>query len=432
MKHIYYILGIVGVIAVVVLIGYFLRYRAGGPLTPGGVGGNAFTGGLPSGATTGGNAPSGGTQNQGGGNAAGEQVPAVAAGQKFGVISRQSALDYYIDSQNNAVLIRPAGQVVQVVGGNASVLSSTAIDNIIRAEFSYDGKKILAVFGDRNNPQLSVFDVANKSWQPLSVGLLSATWSPNDYRIAYFAPVKNSTALSLQTLDISNPKAKPLEIVRINIQDQKLNWLAPDEILMSDKGSAFAAGSVWAVNLKNKTLAPLINGYYGLESLWSATAGEGLVSSVNYLSGRNVKTSLFGLGGNLLNSLTFLTLPSKCAFATVVQNQTSTVTAATTTAKTKGVTATSSVVTKTITNNYLYCAVPRDQQKLSASSLPDDYEQMAFFTSDNFYKIDLASGDTTSVFSDPSRDLDATDLKIFNNTLFFVNRYDNLVYAITL
>jgi hypothetical protein len=99
---------------------------------------------------------------------------------------------------------------------------------------------------------------------------------------------------------------------------------------------------------------------------------------------------------------------------------------------TKPASATQAVSGAASSTKTLYCAVPRNQQKLGFSTLPDDYLMRALYTSDNFLAINLDTGNTTPVFTDASQTLDATNLKIFNQILFFVNRYDNKLYAISL
>jgi hypothetical protein len=149
------------------------------------------------------------------------------------------------------------------------------------------------------------------------------------------------------------------------------------------------------------------------------------------------KLSLLNTSGQTLNALTFLTLPSKCVFDIQTQNPPQATSAPTTSSSTKSTSKKGSatpppVVTPVISQEYLYCAVPRDTQRLNTSALPDDYLKGALFTSDDFWRIDLATGDTSAVFIDPNQNLDATDLKIFNKTLFFVNRFDKKLYAISL
>jgi hypothetical protein len=64
--------------------------------------------------------------------------------------------------------------------------------------------------------------------------------------------------------------------------------------------------------------------------------------------------------------------------------------------------------------------------------LPDDYYKKAFFTLDDFYSIGLDNGVVTAIFADQNQALDAINPKVFNQILFFVNRYDSKLYAISL
>ena len=69
---------------------------------------------------------------------------------------------------------------------------------------------------------------------------------------------------------------------------------------------------------------------------------------------------------------------------------------------------------------------------MSISHLPDDYNQMSLFTSDDIYRINLQSGAIDTTFKDPTQNMDISDVKLFNQTLFFVNRYDQKLYGVQL
>jgi hypothetical protein len=79
----------------------------------------------------------------------------------------------------------------------------------------------------------------------------------------------------------------------------------------------------------------------------------------------------------------------------------------------------------------LYCGVPRSSSGFSSARLPDDYETMALFTSDNIYKIITATGVEQVLWSDATQNVDVSDVRFFNNALFFVNRYDQKLYGLT-
>ena len=397
MKRVLYLASIIGAIVLVAGVFYFLRYRAeepGGaaPVPPGGLP-QAPPQKIPAPPLP--QTPEGGTPPK-------EPSGAVVqpGEQKFGVVAHNEVLSYFVDGQNNAIVVQPDGQIIKITRGEASALSSSAISNLMKAEFSYDGKRILAAFGPRSNPEYSVFNVETKSWKPLASGIKSAAWSPTNYRIAYF---RNA---ALSTLDTESAKAAPQEIMKIRMEDADVFWLSPNQLLLEDKPSAIYAGSVWSVNISNKTMAPFAEGQLGLYSSWDQKAGLGIVFRTD-LSRRGGRLGLLDAAGNALSDIAFLTLPSKCAFA-----------------------AGQGAATSTAGQKILYCALPRDQEELGIKTLPDEYIKRSFFTQDNFYQISLADGSIKEVLS--GQLVDGEKLGVFGKNLFFVNRLDKKLYAISL
>ena len=86
----------------------------------------------------------------------------VVAGS-FGPVSTDPVLNYFIAPNNTVLMIEPTGIVAQVVNGQTSDLSTSSIANVISGGFSYDGKKAFIAFGDPQNPQTDVFDLATKT-----------------------------------------------------------------------------------------------------------------------------------------------------------------------------------------------------------------------------------------------------------------------------
>ena len=56
---------------------------------------------------------------------------------------------------------------------------------------------------------------------------------------------------------------------------------------------------------------------------------------------------------------------------------------------------------------------------------------MALFTSDDIYKINTATGAVQCSGTIATQNMDVSDVKFFNNALFFVNRYDQKLYGLT-
>ena len=403
---------IVGIIGAVV---YFLTRNNNQPASQTGQ-----TGSLPS--TNGGN----GVLNQGAngslplGNAVKNGNPSGVAA-RLNIVSNEPVLDYFIDSRGVATIIEPDGEIAAVVNNTADTINASEVENIISAGFSYDGTKILANFGAPSNPQTSVFDIKTKTWTPLPSGMVSPQWSPTDYRIVYLQNNSNGTE-TLATLDASKTKNNITAILTLHIQDVSLLWLSKNKIVFYDHPSIYTYGSVWLFDLQKKSLTPVIAEQRGMEATWSNTTTTTGVVFIGDASQYGGRLQLVDGSGNNIEQFGFLTLPPKCLFNqfVVLGAPSSTIQTATTTA------------TLTASSSYLalYCGVPRDQSALSSSRLPDDYEQMTLFTSDNIYRINTSNGNMDALFDDQGQNIDVSDVKMFNGSLFFINRYDQKLYSL--
>jgi hypothetical protein len=396
---------ILSIIALLIIVGvgfYFIFSGSKTPASPTGT--QTGTGSLPNaGDQT--NAGSGGTTTT-------TSSTNTTLAKNFGVISTNPTLDYFVDAANTVTAIEPDGTIIQVVNGHAATISSIVMQNIINASFSYNGAKILVSFGDPTNPQTSVFDIAAKAWTPLKQGLLSPAWSPSDYRIAYLTNNTNGTE-SFATVDASKLNPAPILITGLHAQDLAVTWAAKNELVFYTKPSSFVPGSAWLFDLQKTTLTPIALEAPGLALLWSGPAFVRSIAAqalefTSGASGLGGSLALMDQSGNITQRLRFLTLPSKCSFAvaTSTANPSST--------------------------PYLFCGVPRDQDIFSTSNLPDSYNQLSLYTSDDIYRIGLQSGAVDTVFNDQTQNLDVSDVKFFNNMLFFINRYDQKLYTISL
>lgn len=415
MKRYLYLLAIVLVIAIVVLAGILIARRVVPGEEPIDAGGGTTTpGGLPV-------AP---PSNNGGANQPETGVGTTPnyEGQKFSVVAENKALDFFVNKDASVVLIQPDGQIMKVQGGQASSLSSSLISNPVAAHFSYDGKKILVVFGDRLNPETSVFDVTSKTWRPLPAKIQSPSWSPINYQIAYLGERNGSGAIF--TLDTTQANGTPQEIIKIGVQDARLRWIAQNQIILSDKGSVLADGSVWSLNIKNKTLTPILIDNSGLDSIWGNEYGLVFTAKENQRGGM---LNLFDALGNPLHEMSFLTLPSKCAFD--IETITTPIKGPASTSTKKTI---SQATSTTAINKILYCAIPRNVEVLKAAALPDSYLRKELFTEDEFYRVNLSDGKTDVVPLENTVSLDAINLKVFNNALFFINRLDEKLYSASL
>ncbi len=412
MKRFLVTIGILALLGLVVAAGYYFRYR-GAESGRGGTGGeNSVSLPLP-------NLLTSSDPGLPAGNASGK-------GNKFGLASLEPAAAFYLDAQGGLLLVQPTGEVVRANGKEKTILSGAPIGDLIRAAFSPDGKKVLASFGNPFEPQTSVFDIENKAWKPLPGTLISPAWSPTEQRIAYLTSGNDS---ALFTLDLKDPKAKPIQILKMNILDANLKWIAPRQILAADKPSAFAAGSLWVIDPAQKTIQSILEDRLGLDVNWNGSYGFGLI----FLSGNNNKGGklrLLDAAGNTLEDLSFLTLPEKCSFFEVAASSSPASAASSTSSSTAGGKAASS--SQPLATPYLVCAVPKDTRALELASLPDAYLQKALFTEDDLYIVNLKDGGVSGVSLENAPAWDAIDLQVFGGNLLFRNKYDDRVYWVDL
>jgi hypothetical protein len=375
-----------------------------------------------------GSLPSTGNQTVGTASSSATGSTSNTIGTNFGVISNNPTLDYFVSASNVVTAIQPDGEVIQVSGGNVTTLSALQVPNILNASFSYDGTKILVSAGDPTAPTVSVFTISTAAWSPLGTGWQSAAWSPVDYRVTYRKDDAANGTEVFATINTANAKAAPVTLLTLHAQDLTVAWPTKNQLILSTKSSALFAGSAWLFTMPTSALTPVVYETPGFDAIWNngaSTSSTPIPFGLEFSSGNDGLSGSLALidsSGNALQQIKFITLPSKCDFA----SQTPAGGGA------AGATSTTSATSSLASVPYLYCGVPRDQSDLAYNHLPDDYNQLALFTVDDLYRINLQTGVIDTIFNDPTQSLDVSDVKLFNNILFFINRYDNKLYAISL
>lgn len=404
-KYLFLIVAIAGV-ALLFLGGYFLRQymsQPGGEPT-------TETGDLPdAGDQTGVPADQPG-QNQ-------SNQPGLGGGAFKQVVSG-AVFNYFVESAGSVLFVQSDGQIIESKDGKNTILSSTKIEGLARAAFSYDGSKVLEIFGQQTAPQASIFDTKTKTWQPLDFVPEAYAWSPSDNRLVFLT---HSNAVGiLSTLDVSNKKAKPVELLRARMWGVSLSWPAKNRIIIEEKTTSLTRGSAWAYDTDKKTLTSLVGERRGLRTAWNKDASLGLVFSVSETSGGSL--SLADGVGKLIQGLNIKTRPDKCVFSERIETATST----------EGVSSTKKAPTKTKTIRLLNCAIPRDFSTLPDKKLIDDYDREGFYSIDNFYQISLEDGSSRPLFTDQAKSLDASLVRVYLNRIYFVDRYGTGLYSIAM
>ena len=308
-------------------------------------------------------------------------------------ISENPVFDYWVDAQTQEIYyLNPDGQIFSAKSGADLEITQQKLSAPNFIKLSPNGQRVLMAFGDPRLPQWGVFDVIDKAWRPLPENILNTTWGGNSDTLLSF--VKNGNNINLSSVGISqNPPTYKILLKDMRFQDVRLDSLSSNSLIIEENSSVTYAGRIWNLNLKDLSLSSLFSPESGLMVRISL---DKMVLFIFSSSGgfRILDTKTLGLA----TPLPFSTLPSKCSPDSVV----------------------------------IYCFVPQDDAFRNAA-LPDDYFQNKFRTKDILYKINLATDDVGPVAL-PGNAGDLIDAKnpfVSGGNLYFINRYDNSLYSLT-
>jgi len=316
------------------------------------------------------------------------------------ILSNEPIFDYWVaSSTQEALYITSEGKIAKVGSPQNTYLSEQTIENLNFVLPSSDSQRIIAAFGDSHQPQFSIFDLITNSWSPLPLEIKSIAWAPEGKRAA--AVISQNGQNNLVILDLakylsSDPKQKGKSstaiIKNFSLQDLKMEWLTPDEIIFTNKPSSLVMGSAWRLNFAKPTkttFTEIVPPGTGLMIKW-------LKEDLG-LKLQNQKNNLINWAGQTINKFPIMIVPDKC----------------------------------TLKSNSLYCFLfTSTNPKIN---WPDDYLQKSVYTKDNLYKFDLDNLTAPELIFDSAtagRTIDATDVKILGNQILFINRYDNQLYGL--
>lgn len=313
-----------------------------------------------------------------------EEAPTTALPEKLNALTDIPIFDYWVNKKTGVVYyLAEAGQVVKIQNNTQEIVNSQTLNRLNSVASSYDGSYAAVKFNYPAFPTFSIFNTTTNNWQPLPPKTIVVAWSPNSQEILY---------LDDKMLQISNlATQKNREVLKMTQKELDLKWISDSNVLISENPSIEFPSTIWILNLKNKTLLPLIEKESGLTTQWS---NDGEIGIKLHNQNRTPITSLIDKDGTTLAALTFITLPSKCL----------------------------------IENDKAYCAVPKNIRE--GIVLPDDYYKKAVYFDDNLYLIDLSAGSSKVLLENSDTLIDAEHLELHNNALLFKNRLDGKLYSL--
>ncbi len=315
-------------------------------------------------------------------------IPALAK------ISENPVFDYWVDSQTREVYyLNPEGQIFSAKNGEDLQITQQKLNAPNFIELSGNGQRVLAAFGDPRLPQWGIFDVIDRAWRPLPDGILNATWGENSNTLIGF--VKNGSNINLSTINLSQGQPVYKVIAKdLRLQDVKITFSPPNGVIIQERPSVNYPVRVWRMSIKDLSFHSLFSPENGLTIKLSGDKTT-LLAFSNSNGFRILNADTLGL----VSPVPFSTLPAKCSPDSAV----------------------------------IYCFVPSDDN-FKKASLPDDYLEQKFFTSDSLYKIDLITDEVAPVAIPQNAALGPIDAKnplVNGGKLYFINQYDNSIYALS-
>lgn len=297
-------------------------------------------------------------------------------------------LEYWVDkSDRTAYGVSLDGKVYKIpAGGTSEELFALGSKNISAVYPAPVGNQAIVLSEYPSSPFFSIINPVTKGRLFLPLDTVSAAWSPDAKEVVY---LKGQT---LNIFTVANGRSR--FITNLDMTDILLEWKVPREIYIGTRAGAGILGSWWTYNLDRKTLRSLTQELPSLIVAWSSDGKSGLEFSQKTPS-RPAGLSLIHPDGSRIY-LNTVTLPDKCTFE----------------------------------GNIIYCAEPKIA---NATDWPDSYYQNQR-TADTIVRIDLSPYlDKLTLYSgEDTTQIDAYRPLKISSSLYFINRRDNKLYALSL
>jgi len=285
-------------------------------------------------------------------------------------------------------------------GSSLTRISSVSLDNLVKVIWSPDKNKIIRIYQDAEG-SISKYFYNHETNQalPLSKDIKEITWSLDDNKIAYqyTNEITNKNTITIADPDGNNWK----NILDVRIKNLNLDWISSG-ITFCEKPSGIAQSSIFLLNPSTGNLTKVLSNIYGMAAKWSPQADKILYSKTNN-KGKNLALYLALKDGSGETSANISSLVEKCVWSA--------------------------------DNRSLFCAIPKDISQ--AEVLPDDFYKGIFVSDDEFWKINLETGERTPLLEPWEKGEESYDavnlfLSPLEDYLFFVNKKNGLLYSIEL
>jgi len=350
------------------------------------------------------NSTNGQTNNQNNGQEQGQeqgnQQPQTESKLKAISISAVLSPTITSDKANIIYYSKVNGNIIQsdFNGLNQVTISDANLENLVKVLWAPNKNKTITIFQDNlENVSKYLYNFSDKKSLPLNKYVSYISWSPDSSKIVY---QYQNTLTDDNNISTSLPDGSKFStILKTRMKDLIVEW--PSDIYLREKPSGLAQSTLYSLNVLSGSLNKLITDVYGFSIKWSPKGNKMLYSKTSS-KGQGIYIFTADNNGTNEKATGISTVAEKCTWSQDIR--------------------------------YIFCAVPKNIS--DAKVLPDDFYKGTFIGDDEFYKINVSTGEKLNLLQDEEINisLDAIDLFLSpqEDYLFFTNKGDGLLYRIKL
>jgi len=197
-------------------------------------------------------------------------------------------------------------------GSNLRVISSTTLNNQIKALWSPDKDKIVGIFSENGKIKKYFYNYATNQSSLLNESIGYIAWSPDSKKIAYQF---TSSGSEQSTISVANPDGTNWKnIFKTRLDGLIVEWPAKDKISLRTKVSGLAQGLLYALNPDTGDFSKILSDLSGLSVAWSPKADKILYSVTNSI-GKKPSLWLADESGSNSKDLKLAGLADKCVWS---------------------------------------------------------------------------------------------------------------------
>ncbi|TSC52763.1 MAG: hypothetical protein LiPW41_133 [Parcubacteria group bacterium LiPW_41] len=303
---------------------------------------------------------------------------------EFKKISDVPAKFYWYYAENNRIFYTTEnGQIKKVIDGKSELVEINPLKDLISVRPNQDGSFVLLRFTTASGAIWGIFSSMDEKISPLNPSIADAIWDLNNEDIITLQN-KNGKIDITSFSRLKNYSEGVTLIPEIKLLDVDLIKKSQDELLFVEKFGNGYTTSIWQYNLKTKLFSTIRSGLLD----FSIKTTPEVYFSLSKNSGFSIENTSF----KRILPTTHNTIPEKCsAFLSTA-----------------------------------FCFVPQS----SVSYF--DWITNFMFTDDLLYLYDLNTQieDQIQISEFTKKQIDAKNIIPTYSSLYFINKYDNFIYAL--